>query len=294
MNIPYTNSRRIIRSIKCVTLSIINIYIRVVHMTKYKILFLDIDGTTVTPDNTIQESTKDAIKQVQEKGLEVFLATGRPLHEIHEIAEELNIQSFIGYNGAYATYKGKDVLKEYMSPSLIEDYLKTARVHNQEMVMYTSDQNAFTALFEEPSVKAFIHAFHLKKNTMYHEEMKNSILGITLLNVNKDTIPLYEEKYDIHLSQVNVEGLKNHYDVIRDNVNKGYAVEMILKKLKIPNHASIAFGDGMNDKEMLQAAGDGFAMGNAHPDLYQFAKHRTTKVTESGIFNGLKSLGLVK
>jgi Cof subfamily protein (haloacid dehalogenase superfamily) len=263
-------------------------------MTKYKILFLDIDGTTVMPDHSIQESTKDAISQVQEKGLEVFLATGRPLHEIHDIAEELNIQSFIGYNGAYATYKGQDILKECMSSSLIEDYLKTASINKQEMVMYTSEQNAFTAPFEEPSVKAFIDIFHLKKNTMYHGELKNSILGITLLNVNTSAIPLYEENYDIHLSQVNVEGLKNHYDVIRDNVNKGFAVEKILKMLNIPNHSSIAFGDGMNDKEMLKAVGEGFAMGNAHPDLYQYAKHKTTKVTESGIFNGLKSLGLVQ
>ncbi|MED1205524.1 HAD family hydrolase [Heyndrickxia acidicola] len=263
-------------------------------MTNYKILFLDIDGTTLTPDDTIQASTKDAIRQVKEKGLEVFLATGRPLHEIQDIAKELDIHSYIGYNGAYATYKGKDVLKEYMSPFLIEDYLKTAKAHHQEMVLYTSEQNAFTAPFEEASVKKFIRAFHLKQNTRFQEEMKHSILGITLLNVNKESIPLYEENYDLHLSQVNVEGLKKHYDVIRDNVNKGFAVEQILKQLGIPPQATIAFGDGMNDKEMLETAGEGFAMGNAHPDLFQYAKHRTTNVTDSGIYNGLKSLGLVK
>jgi hydroxymethylpyrimidine pyrophosphatase-like HAD family hydrolase len=34
-------------------------------------------------------------------------------------------------------------------------------------------------------------------------------------------------------------------------------------------------------------------MGNGHPDLFQYAKHRTTNVSDSGIYNGLKMLGLV-
>ncbi|GAE44685.1 HAD family hydrolase [Mesobacillus boroniphilus] len=88
--------------------------------------------------------------------------------------------------------------------------------------------------------------------------------------------------------------MQHCYDVIRDHVNKGIGVEFLLKKLGIKREESIAFGDGMNDREMLKSAGEGFAMGNAHPDLFQYAKHKTTAVTNSGIFNGLKSLGLLK
>jgi hydroxymethylpyrimidine pyrophosphatase-like HAD family hydrolase len=44
---------------------------------------------------------------------------------------------------------------------------------------------------------------------------------------------------------------------------------------------------------MLMTVGEGFAMGNAHPDLFAYAKHKTTAVTDSGIFNGLKTLGLL-
>ena len=58
-------------------------------MTNYKVLFLDIDGTLVRPDDTIEDSTKEAISQVQAKGIEVFLATGRPLHELKELAKTL-------------------------------------------------------------------------------------------------------------------------------------------------------------------------------------------------------------
>jgi Cof subfamily protein (haloacid dehalogenase superfamily) len=262
-------------------------------MTNYKILFLDIDGTILRPDDTIEDSTKQAIAEVKQKGIEVFLATGRPLHEIDHIAEELNIQSFIGYNGAYAIHQGKDIFKSPMSANSVENFVDIAKNNGHELVLYTHEKNIFSDL-ESSVVQEFIQAFHLHKNDQYSLDVINQILGITLINLSENEPALYEKnEHNIHLSQVNVDGLRHCFDVIRDNVNKGIAIQHILELLQIPRESSIAFGDGMNDKEMLSFVGEGFAMGNGHPDLFQYAKHQTTKVTNSGIYNGLKSLGLV-
>ncbi|MGE6260653.1 Cof-type HAD-IIB family hydrolase [Heyndrickxia sporothermodurans] len=261
-------------------------------MTQYKIVFLDIDGTVLRPDNIIEESTKKAIAEVQEKGLEVLLATGRPLHEISHIAKELNIHSYIGYNGAYAVYKGKDVLKKPMDTNIVQLFLSIAKDQGNEVVMYTNEKNLFTAL-EESNVKNFIDKFHMKKNEIYSNKYLDSILGMTLIKLNENDPSLYEKEEDIHLSRVNVKGLTNNYDVIRDTVNKGIAVKAVLDLLEINRENAIAFGDGMNDKEMLSYVGEGFAMGNADPSLLKYAKHQTSKVTDSGIYNGLKSLGLL-
>jgi Cof subfamily protein (haloacid dehalogenase superfamily) len=262
-------------------------------MTKYKVLFLDIDGTLVTPDNRIEESTKNAVAQIQSKGIEVFLATGRPLHEIDDLASQLNICSFIGYNGANAVYKGEEIFQEPLEPSLIKRYLTIAVEHNHDAVLYTNKNNVFTSL-ESPLTQKFIEVFHFRKNELYTPDIERDILGITMINLKAEDVPLYESESGIHLSQVNVEGLTHCYDVIRDRINKGFGIQTLLKYLDIPRESSIAFGDGMNDKEMLQAVGESFAMGNGHPDIFQYAKHRTTEVTNSGIYNGLKTLGLVE
>lgn len=262
-------------------------------MTDYKVLFLDIDGTILKPDDTIEDSTKKAVAEVKEKGIEVFLATGRPLHEISHIAEELSITSFIGYNGAYAIYNNQDIFRSPMNRTTVESYVNIAKNNGHELVLYTHEENIFSDL-DSPVVKEFISAFHLQKNNSYSVDVLDKILGITLINLSENEPALYEKADpSIHLSQVNVDGLRHCYDVIRDNVNKGIAVQHILELLQIPKEASIAFGDGMNDKEMLSVVGEGFAMGNGHPDLFQYAKYKTTKVTNSGIYNGLKSLGLV-
>lgn len=260
--------------------------------TNYKILFLDIDGTILTPEDKIQDSTKIAVQLMKEKGLEVFLATGRPLHEISNIGETLAIQSFIGYNGAYAIHNGKDVFRQPMSPDLVTKYLEIANEKGNELILYTNTHNLLSHP-EGEMTKQFSAKFHLKKNRAFTTDEKENILGITVVNLKEEDIALYEAFPDVHLSQVNIDGFRHSYDVISDKVNKGFAVSLILKKLDIEKASSIAFGDGLNDKEMLQVVGEGFAMGNAHEMLFSYAKHKTTSVTDSGIYNGLKWLGLI-
>ncbi|WP_416151183.1 HAD family hydrolase [Salipaludibacillus sp. HK11] len=263
-------------------------------MSNYKILFLDIDGTILTPDNEIQDSTKNAIKQVQQKGIIVFLATGRPLHEILDIGEELQIDSFIGYNGAYAVHKGTDVLREPMDKETIEGFITIIKDNDHEAVLYTNGLNLVTSE-NAASINQFRDYFHLKQTEPYHPKHSKDILGVSLMNISKKDVPLYESAGNIHLSPINVEGLKEHaYDVIRTKVNKGFAIQQVLKVLGLKNENAIAFGDGMNDKEMLTTVGEGFAMGNAQPELIKYAKHQTTEVLNSGVFNGLKKLGLVE
>lgn len=262
-----------------------------IFMGTYKVLFLDIDGTILQADHTIEESTRNAINQVQNKGIDVFLATGRPLHEVYPIAKSLNINSYIGYNGALALHNNQEVVNEPISASTINAYLTIAKENGHDMVLYTSNKNTFTSL-ETPAVKQFINYFDLKENQLFTDAVSNIILGITVMNLSDREPHLYETD-DIYLSQVNVEGLHHSYDVIRNSVNKGRAVKAVLDLLNVDASEAIAFGDGMNDKEMLQVAGESFAMGNAHKDLFQFAKNRTTSVNDSGIFNGLKSIGLV-
>ncbi|MBM7601887.1 Cof subfamily protein (haloacid dehalogenase superfamily) [Virgibacillus halotolerans] len=259
----------------------------------YKILFLDIDGTILKPDHTYDDSTKEAITQLQSQGIEVFICTGRPLHEVMELAEELHVDSYIGYNGAYAVYQNETIIDAPMDAKSVEQFLQVAKENNHEMVLYTNGKNYFTSL-DQPFVQTFIDTFQLQHNELYTNETADKTLGVTVMNINHSEENLYEIAPNLRMSQVNIAGIENSYDIIRTNVNKGEAVDRILERLNITKEQAIAFGDGMNDKEMLLSVGEGFAMENGDPELFQYAKHTTSAVTNSGIFNGLKTLGLVK
>ncbi|WP_404332985.1 HAD family hydrolase [Mesobacillus maritimus] len=261
-------------------------------MKPYKVLFLDIDGTILRPDHTLEDSTKRAIHIVQEQGIETVLATGRPIHEITALGDKLNIQSYIGYNGALALYKGEKIIAEPMSVKNVEYILEVAAQNNHDVVLYSNTTNFFTSL-EGPRVKKFIETFDLQNNEIFTKESIANILGITIMTNSENDDTIYSLEDGIHFSQVHVNGMRNCFDVIRDKVNKGVSIQFLLNHLNISKESAIAFGDGMNDKEMLSTVGEGFAMGNAHEDLFQYAKHKTTSVTESGVYNGLKSLGLL-
>lgn len=262
-------------------------------MTEYEVLFLDIDGTILRPDHTFEDSTKDAILQVQDKGIEVFLATGRPLHEIADLANDLNVHSFIGYNGALAVYKEETIVNEPMNAETVLKFVEIAKKHGHEVVLYTNEKNYFTDL-DAPINKKFIQTFQMKHNELFTEDIADKVLGATLINLKDEDPALYEVDASYHFSQVNVDGLRHCYDIIRDTVNKGEAIKKVMKIMNIKKDSSIAFGDGMNDKEMLATVGEGFVMGNANPDLLAYGNRKTTAVTDSGIFNGLKAIGLVK
>src|SRR5690625_1479039 len=85
------------------------IEINEVRCIKQKIVFFDLDGTILTDENTILESTKQAIKTLQDEGIYVAIATGRSPKMFSWILEELNIKSYVSLNGQHVVFEGKEI-----------------------------------------------------------------------------------------------------------------------------------------------------------------------------------------
>src|SRR5690606_27011216 len=83
-------------------------------------------------------------------------------------------------------------------------------------------------------------------------------------------------------------------DVLPIGGSKAKGIEAMLTKLGIDRTETVAFGDGLNDKEMLEYVGFGIAMGNAHPEVIPYADYTTTHVDELGIRNGLIAAGILE
>lgn len=263
-------------------------------MNYFKIVFLDIDGTIITSENTIQESTKEAIRQLKNKGIDVVLATGRPLHEISFLVEELHIDSMIGYNGAYGVYRGQCIWKKPLSGPFIEHFLHIAEQFGHDLVLFSKNRSFWNRI-DSPLAAEFMEKFHIQKNEPLTRPVKDEFLSVNVITTGENHYKMYESVGGVKLTRVNIalQKIKYCYDVVRDEANKGKAVKAFLEHLGIQKEAAIAFGDAKNDIEMLKNVGESFAMGNADPELIRYAKHITTSVENSGVYNGLKSLGLI-
>ena len=73
-------------------------------------------------------------------------------------------------------------------------------------------------------------------------------------------------------------------------MNKGFAVKKLQELLGIPPENCAAFGDYLNDLEMLKAVKYSFAMENAHPALFEAANYRAPANTAYGVTKKLREL----
>lgn len=257
----------------------------------YRAIFLDIDGTIIKPDHTYDASTKEAIQQAKAAGVEVVLCTGRPLKDIKDLLNDFGIASSITYNGSYGIYQNEPIFKDVMKKRDIEKIISISNQGESELVLYTTENNYFTSL-ENPHVIDFSRVSQMKEFEQFTEELSDQIVATTAINVfdSKKSFSLIEGYY---LSKINIKHSTQSYDLIRTSMNKGEAVKKIVNYLNLAPSEVIAFGDGMNDKEMLQYVGAGVAMGNADSQLVPYADFQTTTVQNNGIFNGLRRLGIL-
>lgn len=82
-------------------------------------------------------------------------------------------------------------------------------------------------------------------------------------------------------------------DVIEKIVSKAEGLRRLCEYLGIPLSQTVAFGDSMNDYEILQMAGTGIAMGNGREELKQAADYVTDRIDEDGVWNACVHLGLI-
>ena len=82
-------------------------------------------------------------------------------------------------------------------------------------------------------------------------------------------------------------------DILDKDGSKARGIHAVLDKLGLTMMDAWAFGDGLNDIEMLSLVSFGVAMGNAHDDLKQVADFVCPKHTDDGIFKGLQELGVI-
>ncbi|AAO26773.1 putative haloacid dehalogenase-like hydrolase [Buchnera aphidicola str. Bp (Baizongia pistaciae)] len=234
----------------------------------YYIVASDLDGTLLSPQFYLTEYTKKIIKRLVNKGIYFVIATGRHYNEAKEIQKMLNVPVFlITSNGAriydlnkkliYSCDIEQKVVKELLQKCLLNhDILIQLYSHNN---WYVSNNNySASSLYVSFSFRSKIFEFKtiIKK--------KISKIFFTCKNVKK---LLCLEKYIIsHWGKyVNVSfSFLNCLEIMSKTVSKGNSLQLIANMLGLSIKNCISFGDGMNDKEMLDMSGKGCMMDNSH------------------------------
>jgi len=255
----------------------------------YKIVFFDIDGTLVNDEKKIPQDTVDAIRELQASGVEAVIATGRAPYFFHPIAEQLGIDSFVCLNGAYVVYKGKAVFDREIPRQHVEALVNHASKHNHCLVFEGNSQFFTTDEARQPMIDS-VSSLRVELPKRDPDFWKNESIYQVFLHCEEHEEHLYNDAVP-ELRYIRWH--KHALDVLPLDGSKALGIKALLDHLGLNVNDAVAFGDGLNDIEMLNEVGLGIAMGNSHEEVKHYADYVTTHVDERGIRNGLIHAGLL-
>lgn len=259
---------------------------------KIKAIFFDIDGTLVSfKTHTVPQETIDAIKELRERGIKVFIATGRMLPMLEEVLKGIDFDGYIAYNGACCVDSTK---KQIIYKSAIP-------------------QDELNALVARLKYDKFPVSF-MCRHQMYVNYIDDAVLEVARLVdvpppvVRDPEVIITEDVYQIcvyvgdeKLEEIIREVLpKCEYsrwipvfaDVNMRGLSKQTGIDKMLEHFKIDISETMAFGDGGNDVSMLKHVAIGVAMGDAAAYVKAVADYVTDGVDDSGVLNALRHYGL--
>lgn len=258
---------------------------------RIKAAFFDIDGTLVSfKTHKVPSSTLEAIRQLRQLGVKVFVATGRPLPFIHNLGE-LEFDGIMSTNGACCTTRKGKVVYKYPVPKSDISRMIAGNSLTPIPVLFASNEQAILCNYEA-SPKEVDDVFSLLNIPLPHEARIEKALDMDVMQV----IAFFKtDEEDRIMSEILQECTAERWhpdfaDCICRGHNKATGIKEICQYYNFDREETIAFGDGGNDISMLRYAGIGIAMGNADDNVKAVADRITASVDEDGIAKAISGL----
>ncbi|GAA0606247.1 Cof-type HAD-IIB family hydrolase [Virgibacillus siamensis] len=255
------------------------------------IIFFDLDNTLLNAEKEVPQSAKKAIQALQDAGHIVAIATGRTPFAFDHLLEELNIDTYVSLNGQYVVYQGDVIYKNPLNTKALEGLTAYALEHNHPIV-YVDHEDWRSNKENDESVTNAIGTLKIPHKVSYDPDYhigRNIYQGLLFCTDGEEAV--YEE----HFSQFDfIRWHPASVDVLPHGGSKARGIEKAIEKMRIAPENVYAFGDGLNDIEMLRAVENSVAMGNADDVVKEAAKSVTKSVDEDGVAHGLKLVGLLK
>lgn len=249
-----------------------------------KAIFFDIDGTLFShKTKSIPESTEKALKMLRQKGICLFIASGRHIDEVNQIP--FKNHTFDGY----VTLNGQLCFDRQQKPF----WGNQMKLRSTDSLVYLFQEQRFPILLIEENrcyinyVNDYVLQAHREVSCLPPVvdvyDGAPVYQAIAYVDAAKES-SLAEKLWGCRLTRWNCNGI----DILPENGSKALGIQKTLDYFNLLPSEIMAFGDGENDLEMLQLAEVGIAMGNSTPMLKNVADYVTGDIDGDGIWNALK------
>ncbi|MBD8031594.1 MULTISPECIES: Cof-type HAD-IIB family hydrolase [Solibacillus] len=254
-----------------------------------RLLFFDVDGTLYNSEKKLPNSAKEAILKAREKGHEIAIATGRAPFMIKDILEELQIDTYVTFNGQYVVYKGEVIYTNQIVNEMLATILKFGSQRNHPFV-FLNEKEMIATEGDYESIEQSLATLYFPYPQIDANYYLHTPVYQTLIFINEQEQPIYEQQFP------EVQFVRWHplsCDMLPKGGSKANGIKKLLEYTGFSEEQIVTFGDGLNDIEMLSEFPQSVAMGNGHKKAKEAASMITAHVDEDGLALAMEKLKLV-
>ena len=270
---------------------------------KYKLLVLDVDGTLLNDEREISKRTLAALLKVQQMGVRIVLASGRPTYGLMPLAKVLELGNYGGfvlsYNGCQIikAQNGEILFERRINPEMLPYLEKKARKNGFAIFTYHDD----TLITDSPDNEYIKNEALLNNLKIIREDEFSTAIDFApckcmLVSDKEKALIGLEQHWEKRLAGTLDAFRSEPYflEVVPCGVNKANTLGAILEHLGVTREEVIAVGDGVCDVTMLQLAGMGVAMGHSQDSVKVCADYVTASNEEDGVALAVEKLILAE
>ena len=270
---------------------------------KYKLLVLDVDGTLLNDEREISKRTLAALLKVQQMGVRIVLASGRPTYGLMPLAKTLELGNYGGfvlsYNGCQIikAQNGEILFERRINPEMLPYLEKKARKNGFAIFTYHDD----TLITDSPDNEYIKNEARLNNLKIIKEDEFSTAIDFApckcmLVSDKEKALIGLEQHWEKRLAGTLDAFRSEPYflEVVPCGVNKANTLGALLEHLGVTREEVIAVGDGVCDVTMLQLAGMGVAMGHSQDSVKVCADYVTASNEEDGVALAVEKLILAE
>jgi len=250
-----------------------------------KAVAFDMDGTLLTDAKEVSPRTRKCFEALEDKGISLILSTGRSFEALEPYKKDLNLNHpVICYNGAQILSRNGGIIQNHLLQDDISRYIiDFARKEGVHIQIYSEGE----LYFEKRTPEAEFYESHIciKGHCINFDNLDPFLITkIMYLGDHEYLDGLRSAIKDVWGEQLTVMFSNPIFlEFMNGKVSKGQALLEAAEYLCIGIDNIMAFGDGENDRSMIETAGIGVAMENATDEVKAAADSITLSNNDDGV-----------
>ncbi|ODU78066.1 MAG: HAD family hydrolase [Microbacterium sp. SCN 71-21] len=257
-----------------------------------RLIAVDMDGTLLDANGAVPDDLWPLLDDLHDRGIAFAPASGRQYATLRrDFDSHADGMVFIAENGALVMRDGVELSADLLERDIVAEVVRLVRTIDADAGLVLCGKRGAYIERSDAAFRTEAHRYYaaleVVDDLLAVDDEIVKLAVFDFAGADASAFPALAHLRATH--QVVVSG-ECWVDVLNVGVNKGHALTRLQQTLGVTAEQTVAFGDYLNDLELMDAAAHSFAMANAHPDIVARARYVAPSNRDHGVITVLRSI----